>query len=89
MKHKLYSARVSFCNHSDTHIGNNVQAYKFQNYTNVHSGCLHQSSLYVLYAAEMQKLTGQLDYCCGSSVYVTQPHKITYFSSYFGGEVSG
>ena len=51
MKHKLYPARVSFCNHSDTHVGSNVQAYKFQNYTNVHS---HQSSLYVMYAAEMQ-----------------------------------
>lgn len=51
MKHKHYPARVSFCNNSDTHIGNNVQTYKFQNYTNVHS---HQSSLYFMYAAEMQ-----------------------------------
>jgi len=43
-----------------------------------------------MYAAVMQKLTGQQEYCCGSSVYVTQPHKIiTYFSSYSGGEVSG
>jgi len=47
--------------------------------------------VYVMYAAEMQNSqVNQITIDCGSSVYVTQPHKIiTYFSSYSGGEVSG